>query len=255
MATGDYGPVFARAYDRCWTEHAARVAPELRRHHEALGDVPRALLDVSCGTGQLCLHFLEHGYRVTGIDLSPDMIAIARAHCADHVAAGRAAFFVADAASFAVGGGFGLAVSTYNALNHLPDLDALRGCFRSVREALAPGGGFVFDLNTRAGLRQAWNGVHAADSEGVTAQAESVYDGGARAFTRISGTVREEDGRLERFDETLANTAFALADVHAALLAEGFTAVRWACDGALAAPVEDAEALDRVVGVARRPSV
>lgn len=46
---------------------------------EKYGEIPvNTLLDVGCGTGSHALHFAEMGYLVTGVDLSEDMLAIAR---------------------------------------------------------------------------------------------------------------------------------------------------------------------------------
>lgn len=42
------------------------------------------LLDAGCGSGQYAIAFAERGYVVTGVDLSPEMIARARLHSADH---------------------------------------------------------------------------------------------------------------------------------------------------------------------------
>ncbi|MGW7042954.1 class I SAM-dependent methyltransferase [Streptomyces avermitilis] len=57
------------------------------------------VLDLGCGTGSLSLLASEQGHRVTGVDLSPAMVGLARAK-----AAGRdAAFLVGDAAAPPVG--------------------------------------------------------------------------------------------------------------------------------------------------------
>src|SRR5262249_46901366 len=52
------------------------------RDFEALkADLPHApanLIDLGCGEGYNAIHFAELGYRVTGIDISPTAIAIAR---------------------------------------------------------------------------------------------------------------------------------------------------------------------------------
>jgi ubiquinone/menaquinone biosynthesis C-methylase UbiE len=66
----------------------------LTRH---LPTAPASILDAGCGTGSLSLLLAEAGYRVTGIDFAPVMIATAREKA---LAAGLAvAFDVADASA------------------------------------------------------------------------------------------------------------------------------------------------------------
>ncbi|MFJ5839297.1 class I SAM-dependent methyltransferase [Streptomyces shenzhenensis] len=60
---------------------------------------PADVLDLGCGTGSLALLAAEQGHRVTGVDLSPAMVDLARAKTA-----GRdAVFLVGDAAAPPVG--------------------------------------------------------------------------------------------------------------------------------------------------------
>ncbi|MEU6604560.1 class I SAM-dependent methyltransferase [Streptomyces shenzhenensis] len=60
---------------------------------------PADVLDLGCGTGSLALLAAEWGHRVTGVDLSPAMVDLARAKTA-----GRdAVFLVGDAAAPPVG--------------------------------------------------------------------------------------------------------------------------------------------------------
>jgi SAM-dependent methyltransferase len=209
------------------------------------------VLDLCCGTGQLALAFLAAGYPVVGLDLSDAMLAHAAENAARFVASAQAHFVRGDAASFQLEAPVGLVVSTFDALNHLPDLDALRDCFRSVVAALLPGGGFVFDLNTRLGLRR-WNSITVDDGDEALIVSRGVYDGESdRAWTKISGFARLPDGRYERFDETVYNTVFAIADVLAALREAGFAA-HAARLSDLSAPLAEPEQEGRVFLVAQR---
>jgi len=57
--------------DRCWRRRAA---------HEVESGEWRVenVLDVACGTGDMCLELLKQGHSVTGVDLSEEMLAIAK---------------------------------------------------------------------------------------------------------------------------------------------------------------------------------
>ncbi|MFE0516639.1 class I SAM-dependent methyltransferase [Streptomyces sp. NPDC058964] len=57
------------------------------------------VLDLGCGTGSLSLLAAERGHRVTGVDLSPPMVELARAKLAGR----NAVFLVGDAAAPPVG--------------------------------------------------------------------------------------------------------------------------------------------------------
>lgn len=251
----DYNRAFARVYNRQWAMFANQVAPLIWEFYEStpIGQEDKSLLDVCCGTGQLAQFFLEQGYRVVGIDLSEDMLAHARENTSDHIEAGKAAFVEADAAQFALDEQFGLVVSTFDALNHLPDAGALRGCFRSVYNVLVPGGLFIFDLNTRRGLREHWNGIHIEDTEESMIVNRGIYDGGERAYTRISGFVRNDEGLYERFEGVFYNTVFEMAMVKEWLLAVGYGDIHFAHALDLGEPVDDPEAMLRVFIVAKHP--
>lgn len=247
-----YGKNFASVYNLRWANFAQQVAPRLLAYYETtpLGQENHSLLDVCCGTGQLVLHFLDNGYTVAGLDLSPDMLEHARANAAAYVVGGQASFVQADASDFKVERSFGLVVSTFDALNHLSDLAALRGCFESVAAALLEGGTFIFDLNTRAGLNR-WASIMIDDTPEMMLVNRGLVDYAAnRAYMHISGFLRVSEGLYERFEETAYNTIFELSAVQTALLACGFRAARFCRLQDLIGTLSDPESESRVYVVA-----
>lgn len=91
----DFGSI-AEAYDS-WYDTPQGMAYDIAEKRAVDRFVPRAmagasLLEVGCGTGHWSAFFGEHGYRVTGVDLAPEMIAVARAK-----GIRNASFEVADA--------------------------------------------------------------------------------------------------------------------------------------------------------------
>ncbi|MCS6844281.1 MAG: class I SAM-dependent methyltransferase [Caldilineales bacterium] len=248
-----YGTGFARAYNLRWSGFARQVAPLILDFYAAtpVGRQNQTVLDLCCGTGQLAVHFLERGYRVVGLDLSEAMLELARENARPYIEAGRAAFVQGDAADFTLGERFGLVVSTFDSLNHLEDEGVLRRCFQCVYAVSE--GYFIFDLNTRRGLRR-WNSIYVDDTDDEAfIVTRGIYDGHSdKAWTRINGFLRLPDGLYERFEETVFNTVFEMAQVRALLHDVGWRDVYFAQAHDLRTPLEDPEAVGRVFVVARR---
>jgi SAM-dependent methyltransferase len=246
------GAAWARFYDRVGSSFAVSVAPKIRAWYEttSIGRENRHLLDVCCGTGQLARHFLDHGYTVTGIDLSEEMLRYARANAGEAVAAGRATFLRADAANFRVDGSFGLATSTFDALQLLPSLDALKASFGCTRRAVDDQGFFVFDLMTRRGFVQDYDAMWVSETDEALYVYRSVFDGVDKAMARMSGFVRDENTQWERFREIRHLTFFESQVVLDGLKEAGWRRVWMASDEDLGTLLEDAEGPDRVFFVA-----
>jgi 2-polyprenyl-3-methyl-5-hydroxy-6-metoxy-1,4-benzoquinol methylase len=117
-----------------------------------------SILDVGCGTGRHSIELARRGYRLTGIDLSPAMLDIARANSAtDGV---EVEWIEADATSFALDrrfdaaiclceGGVGLIERGEDAEQH--DLSI----FKNIAACLKPGAPFLLTaMNGYAIVRQ-----------------------------------------------------------------------------------------------------
>lgn len=247
-----YGAGFAQVYNRRWSGFARQVAPFLCDFYAAtaLAQQNRLVLDLCCGTGQLAVYLLEHGYQVVGLDLSEAMLHYARENTQPYLTSGQVRFVQADATAFTLPERFGLVVATFDALNHLPDLQALQQCFACV--AAVSAGYFLFDLNTRAGLR-CWNSIEVDDSfEDMTIVNHGIYAiDSTRAWMKVTGFIRNDEGRYEHFEQTAYNTVFAMQDVVAALTATGWQDVYFARLQDLQTPLTDPEQEGRVFVVAR----
>ncbi len=225
------GSLFARVYNTKWAHFANQVAPRILDFYARTdaGRLNKSVLDLCCGTGQLALYFLNRGYKVIGIDLSESMLHIAKGSAGRHLETGQAEFRLGNATDFSLEGPVGLVTSTFDSLNHLDGDEALRACFRSVFSVLVSGGYFIFDLNTRAGLKR-WNNIFVDEStDEAMLISLGFYDGqGDKAYTKVSGFVRTPDGLYDRFEETVFNTVFEMSMVKGALLEAGWRKVHFA---------------------------
>ncbi|MBP7690373.1 MAG: class I SAM-dependent methyltransferase [Anaerolineales bacterium] len=102
------------------------------------------VLELACGTGRLTVPLAQHGLTMTGLDLSPAMLARARAKAA--YAGAALELTQADMRAFTLGRRFDLIFIPINSLCHLltrPDVEA---CFQCVRAHLEPHGRFIIDV-------------------------------------------------------------------------------------------------------------
>jgi SAM-dependent methyltransferase len=106
------------------------------------------LLDVGCGTGLSFLPLLDRGWEVTGCDISPGMLEIAR-----EKSGGRAQLHQADMAQLPAIGDFDLVWSVNDAVNYLGSNEELVSTLRGMKQNLSPQGVLLFDLNTADSFR------------------------------------------------------------------------------------------------------
>lgn len=235
-----YDPI-ADVYDRFWGDVLApTMLAALDRMLPAVGDVrsaasgaapPPRLLDLCCGTGQLAAGLLARGWDVVGIDGSGAMLERARRR------APGAVFVQADARAFdaaAVSGGapFDAVVCAFDSLNHLPDAASLTDTFRCVSRALRPGGRFVFDLNTREGFEERFNGSFGFAADDLACVVTADFDGqcGRYAVTVFRPAPDDAYDRTspgaartwQRTEATLVQRCFEIDAILSALADAGF---------------------------------
>lgn len=106
-------------------------------------DSPRSVLDLACGTGNIAVNLVNEGYKVTGIDLSEEMLCEA-----DNKADGKMELLKADMTDFKLDSKFDCCVCSLDSINHLLSLEDVEKCFNCVYGSLKSDGIFVFDVNT-----------------------------------------------------------------------------------------------------------
>lgn len=101
-----------------------------------------AALELAIGTGRVALPLLRRGVPVSGIELSPAMVARLRAKAGQD----ELPVVVGDMARETVPGEFSLVYLVFNSLSNLRTQQEQVECFRNAARHLAPGGRFVIEL-------------------------------------------------------------------------------------------------------------
>jgi SAM-dependent methyltransferase len=136
-----YAPWYDLLYDdKDYASETLFVEQQLLRHH---GVSSGALLDLGCGTGVHAVEFARHGWRVTGIDLSADMIRRAEARLSNQACDVK--FRQGDVCKTGPERDFDVAVSLFHVASYQTGPAKLRDMFASANAALKPGGILLFD--------------------------------------------------------------------------------------------------------------
>jgi SAM-dependent methyltransferase len=209
---------FAWFYNRYWSEEFHSAAfPILARIW--LDRLPPGahILDVCCGTGYLAALVAARGFRVTGLDVSREMLVYARAN------APAAEFILADAASFRLPRVCDAAVSTFDSLNHLLEPAALGAAFRNIAAALRPGGLLAFDMLLDDAYQTRWGESFAlVRDDHLLTITGAAFDAHSR-IARITVTMfRLLEGAWQRSDVTIEERCYSPDEISQALAAAGF---------------------------------
>lgn len=106
-------------------------------------DTP-SVTDLGCGTGVITNYLASKGMKVTGVDLSPDMLAMASS--GDET--GTVSWICADITKYE-GTSCDCFISTMDTVGHITGEDSLAKMFSKVAELLEPGGVFIMDTTTK----------------------------------------------------------------------------------------------------------
>lgn len=133
----------AGMYHALWADwYLPAAMPALERLFFSNVERGGRVLDLCCGSGHVTRELVRRGYKVTGIDNSAELIALAQRELpgVDLRVQDATALRLPKAA-------FDAALSTFDSLNHILSKDGLRSAFKGVHRALRKGGLFVFDMN------------------------------------------------------------------------------------------------------------
>lgn len=181
---------------------------------------PRTVLDAACGTGNVSEILSARGYEVVGADIAPGMIEVAKAKKS------RVEYYVQDMAELDLGRRFDLAISLFDSLNYITDVDHLARAIKKVGEHVVEGGYFIFDINTDYALAH-----HFFDQANLASDRyphyvwSSEYDHSTRICRVNMAFEVMENGATRQFKEVHIQRGHSLEELTQMLTDAGFEVV------------------------------
>ena len=115
---------------------------------QAVREFGGPVLELGCGSGRVTLFVARAGFKITGLDLSPKMLAKAEDKLSQLPAdtRDRVTFVQGNMANFELTERFRLAIIPFRPFQHLLDVQQQLACLQCVHKHLQPGGRLVLDF-------------------------------------------------------------------------------------------------------------
>ena len=208
----------------------------------AAGDLSgQKILDVGCGTGVLSAKLAEIGGEVTGIDLSAEMLQMAKERA--ELLQLPMTFIQQPMQELAGHQQMDVAVISIDSLNYLMEKSEVKETFNRIYEALKPGGILLFDVHSTFKMDVIFmEGPFVFDDKEIayiwqTAPSDVPHS----IHSVLSFFVKTETGLYERFDETHRQRTFPVHEYVEMLMETGFQLERIFADWEDEAPEEESE--------------
>ena len=201
-------------------------------------------LDVGCGGGYFTRALERHGFQMTGMDVSPQMLD--RAQSAALKEGIKSEYVLGDVAKGKIGKKYSFVTAINDCFNYV-ESGRLAAAFKNVYGCLKKGGVFIFDVSSPKKYAEKFNGaVNVDDRDDVTYLSFAETDG-KTATLDVTLFVKQPNGSYERYDEKHVQYVHAEHFLQETLEKVGFTAIK--VEGHLG---EEKTVSDRLVFIAQK---
>ena len=227
----------AASYDRLTNDVDYEATVEfymeiLRRE----GLSPRTVVDLACGTGSVTEILARKGYRVTGVDMSEEMLTEAAIKTMDMEQPPMYSCQLLQ--NLRLPRGVDMAVCALDSLDYILDPADCKEAIRRAYKALNPGGIFIFDVNTPEKLRAMDDQVFLDEDDDVYCVWRGEFDEETNICSYGMDLFQREGNMWRRSFEEHREYAYSREQLTGFLKDAGFTHIEVYADRLFEAPRE-----------------
>lgn len=194
----------------------------------------RSAVDLACGTGSVALRLANRGLRVTGVDMSEQMLCQAEQKARQQNAC--VCFVRQKLEQLCLPRGVDLAVCALDGLDYITEPENCRQAIAKVYRALNPGGIFIFDVNTPEKLRAMDGQVFLDEKDDVYCVWRGEFDETTNICSYGMDLFHRRGSMWQRSFEEHREYAYSAGQLVSYLQQAGFTRIAVYADGRLEAP-------------------
>ena len=219
--------IFANVYDQLmdddlfkkWFSYTEKYVP----HPKA------SILELGCGNGQLGILLKQAGYDITGLDLSAEMLSLAKQR--QEEAGVSFPLFQVDMRDLSSFGRYDAIISFCDTLCYLQTFDDLMSVFEQAYAHLDEGGVFLFDVFTTEHIASLDGYSYHDELPGLVFTWDSFTGVELHSVEHeLSFFIEQDYGQYERYDELHRARTYPLEQYLDALKKVGFTKIEVSAD-------------------------
>lgn len=214
-----------------WTDYYFKI---FKRY----GINPKLGLDLGCGTGSLTVEFSKRGVEMTGIDISEDMLMVAR-----EKSEGMDILYLnQDMTQFELYGTVDFIVSSLDCMNYITDKRDLLKVMKLANNYLEPGGLFIFDINTRHKLENViGNNTFIFENDDCFCSWQNEYDKKRKISDFYLTFFCKSGEEYLRFDEQHSERAYEIDEIKSLIEGSGMRLLKVYHDRSFENPRKNSE--------------
>ncbi|KAB3529826.1 class I SAM-dependent DNA methyltransferase [Alkaliphilus serpentinus] len=216
---------FAYLYDRLmeevdyrhWCSFIEELLPNIKKS--------QVILELACGTGNLTLALAERGYKIIGVDISEDMLAVAKDKLFgfgyDDIL-----LIQQDIVNLEINGFFDNILCACDGINYIIDTNDLIKMFKKVKNHLSEGGTFLFDISSLYKLKNTIGNNTFGENLGDLCYLWENYFDDENMLVEMDIAFFMQEGSLYRkYEEQHIQRAYSEKEIMEALKLAGFNKV------------------------------